>query len=133
MNLSKREFRDLRNRTINWRSMYPLPKAKSGTLVIEMLYPSYENEHKDLIMYLDGKGVKKTIMNMVPIKGRGYVRVHVKKVGETFMIEQLEFVPYKIIHKYWGLGFGNVNIDDFTFYECHYTNDNTKFRGCIKR
>jgi hypothetical protein len=85
---------------------------------------------------------KKTIMNMVPIKGRGYVRVHVAKVENSFIMDLLEFVPYQIIHKYWGLGFGNVNINDFIFYEFHYTTDNTKFhyttdntkfRGCIKR
>jgi hypothetical protein len=133
MSLSNREFSELRYRTINWKKFYPLPEAKSGTLVIDFLHPSYENEHKELIMYLDGRRAKETIINLVPPKGRGFVRVYVKKVGETFMTDQLEFVPYHIIHMYWGLGFGNVNIDDFTFYECHYKTDKTKFRGCIKK
>jgi len=126
-------FNSLKKTTIQAKSGMPLPEAKSGTTAIDFMTEKYELDHMELISFMRNTKTQKMILSKIPSDGRGYVRVFVKKAGKSFTTYGEEFVPYHIIHKYWGLGYQNVNLDDFVFFECLYENDYTKFRACFKK
>ena len=38
----------------------------------------------------------------------------------------------RIVHKYWGLGYKEINIRGFIFYECLFKADHTKLGGYFR-
>lgn len=126
-------FYALKKETIDAKAGITLPDAKSGTMAMDFMTETYQINHIDLIEFMRKSTIQKMMLSKVPQDGRGYVKVYVKKTGKTFTTYGEEFEPYHIIHKYWGLGYQNVDINDFVFFECLYENDFTKFRGCFKK
>lgn len=106
----------------------PLEKAN----FLDYMTENYQIKHLHLLKYLVSVETKEVIANQVPDGETGYVQIFVKGKNSNLQSYGVEFIPYRIIHKYWGLGFQNINNQDFIFYECLYENDHTKFRGCFR-
>ncbi len=98
---------------------------------LEWMTERYFFDHLELMRHLRSEDVLKLMNKEVPNNQTGYLRIFIKHGQKSYNIYSIKFIPYKIIHKFWGLGFQDVNIKNFTFYECLYENDHTKFRGCF--
>ena len=99
----------------------------------EYMSENYQIDHIHLLNYMISQETKDLIRKLVPDGKAGYVQIFVRSVDDNFEHYGIEFIPYRIVHKYWGLGFQDVNIKDFIFYECLYEDDHTKFRGCFRK
>ncbi|HEY5590329.1 MAG TPA: hypothetical protein VIK55_04855 [Paludibacter sp.] len=118
--------------SINVRRQIPFSKVgNNSNQFLDFMLENFEIGHSGVIDFMGNEKTKQLIAKVVPSKGTGYVQIFVKEENSAFQTYGIRFIPYRIIHKFWGLGFKNVNIKDFIFFECLCENDETKFRGCL--
>jgi len=118
--------------SINVKRQIPFSEVgNNNNQFLDFMLEKFEIEHIEVIDFMGSEKTKQLIAQVVPSKGAGYVQIFVKEENSAFQTYGIRFIPYRIIHKFWGLGFKNVNIKDFIFFECLYENDETKFRGCL--
>jgi len=127
-------YSSLRNAVINSRKLIQVDEnAKSGTIGLDFMTGKYWHEHLHVINFLSDDETLELLKKEVPESGRGYVQIFVKEIGDSFKTYGIEFIPYHIMHKQWGLGFSNINPNDFIYFMCLFENDCTKFRGAFKK
>jgi len=112
-------------------SINEIPSKKTNFW--EYMSENYLLDHIHLLEYMISEETKEMIKQQVPDGKTGYVQIFVKGGKANLQSYGVKFIPYRIIHKYWGLGYQNTNIQDFIFLECLYENDHTKFRGCFRK
>jgi len=128
-----RIFNTMRNSIIETKKSISInEKVKSNAVILDYMTEDYEYEHRHLIEFLRSKETIELLKSKVPASGKGYVQVYVKQDGESFETYGVEFKPYHIMHKYWGLGYQDTNPSEFIHFKCLFANDYTKFRGSIK-
>ena len=128
----QKRYNEIKLTSINVRRQIPFSKVgNNNNQFLDFMLEKFEIGHSGVIDFMGNEKTKQLIAQVVPSKGAGYVQIFVKEENSAFQTYGIRFIPYRIIHKFWGLGFKNVNIKDFIFFECLYENDETKFRGCL--
>ena len=130
-----RLFNSIRKENINARSTVELASEDlpSGKMFLDYMTTKYTYDHYELFLFLNSDETFNLIKSKLPENGKGYIQIYVRREVSAFKPYSVEFVPYRIIQKEWGLGYKNTNAKDFVFFLCLYENDYTKFRGCFKK
>ena len=125
-------YNKIRRQVINSKRQISFSEiSKHNKHFLDFMLENFEIDHIEVIDFMCDEKTKQMIAQAVPPNAEGYVQIYVRKVDGLFKPFIIEFIPYRIIHKFWGLGYKNVNIKDFIFYECLYENDHTIFRGSL--
>lgn len=115
------------------RKAIPSPAFHSDKVGLEFMPEIYTVQHSGLIKYLESRHFRNLLKSSNCASREGYVEVFVRKTAHLHVPYITSFIPFRIRHENWGLGYLNVNIKDFIFFECLYENDHTKFRGWMKK
>lgn len=127
-------YNSIKKLTIDSRKDIELPEdLESGEMLLDFMTEKYQIDHIDLINYMASEEIFNFVKNKYPTNEDGFLQVFVKKEGQKFIPYLGSFEPYRIVPKYWGLGYKNAKQKDFFFVECLYFNDFSKFRASYKK
>lgn len=114
------------------RKRLPVPNYFSGQVGFEYLSEGGRIGYFELIKFLKSRDFSK-LLRQNNKSGKGYLQVFIRKIGNQHQVYSISFIPLQLKHEKWGLGYSNININDFIFFKCLYEHDHTQFNGWMKK